>query len=329
MVFSLSVILIAVLLIPAFVCLFILKFFFPKHTLKIHEAHFIPFAIGFTLLANCGRIFNLINLIYPPYCFDPKEFEQLLVHQIEVNASAIIIEAHKFLWWPVLIFLVSITVLYYFWRSYIVNEGGNQFTKFIYQTVNNLFTNHVSQMTAFSYEKRMLFVDILDSSDSLYSGIFSDYFMEDRKFAGIEITNVIRYSFKSETERKNSKDDLNQGYPPPYLLPNNGKMFFPVAQIQNFHIWSLPKEHKEEIHLLRKDKQVRFAWMLGLKYSLPYLNFSIKGFLNEDDFNETNFDLKAIFKALNILGLPEDEFFNNVEVKKKSKKIKGGDNKEG
>lgn len=324
MVFSLSAIMIAVLLIPAFVCLLILKLFFPRHTLKIHEAHFIPFAIGFTLLANCGRIFKLVSLAYPPCCYDPKEFDQLLIHHLETHAHDILVEAHMFLWWPVFLFSFVILFFYYFWRSYIVNEKGNAFSHFVFKLVNNLFTNHISQMTAFSQKKRMLFVDILDSSDSLYSGIFSDYFMEDKKFTGIELTNVIRYSFKSETDRKdnNEKHDVTQDYPTPYLLPNNGKMFFPADQIQNFHIWSLPKDHKEEFHLKRKDKQVRFAWMLGLKYSLPHLNFLIKGYLNEEDLEGKNLDhldLKPAFKALSILGLSEDEFFNNIEVKQKSK----------
>lgn len=322
--FSFSAVVIALLLIPTFVCILILRLFFPKNTLKIHEAHLIPFGLGITLLCNKSQIFTFIELLTPPCCLHKDAVDQYFIENLLKQKTSLLIEYLHFLFTPVVIFSVLIAFLYFTWRSHFTHPKTNKcldfFRGWIVRLVDDVLVNYMGKMTAYSPKTKMLFVDILDNSDSLYSGIFYDYFIEDKKLVGIQLSNVIRYSFKSEGLRKGSEthqpEPTSQGkYPDPYLLPNNGNMFFPLEKIQNFHFWTLKKGHSEIIDLKRSDKQVRFAWLLGIRYSLPHLNFNFTGHVFDED-TEANFS--SLLKSFNTLGLPMSELAANVEFRKRT-----------
>lgn len=314
--FSFSAVVIALLLIPTVLCIFILQLFFPKHTLKISEAHLIPFGLGLTLLCNLNRIFHFIELFNPPSCFPKEVAEQTFIENIISHRSEIVWEYLNFIFVPVAIFTFVTMIISFSWRAHIKNPNRVWIIRFIAKKVDEVLVSYMGKMTAHFPKQRGLFVDVLDKHDSLYSGIFLEYHTEDKKLAGIQLSNVMRFSFKSEKDRRNLKDAKSneKTFPPPYLMPNNGRMFFPIQDVQNFHFWTIASEQKQEFYIDTPDKQVRFSWMLGMQYSLPHLNLSIKGFLYNDD---DQVDISSLIKAFNTLGLPENCLLDNLEWKKR------------
>jgi hypothetical protein len=346
-VFSFSAVVIALLLIPTFICIIVFHFYFPRNTLKLSEVHLFPFGIGLTLILNLRCVFGFIELLSPPCCFTQERAEQAFVENLLHNSHALIVQYFfYFSTLPVFIFTILITAIYFVWRSQILNPTKARFSlkslkeaakerkilryllgsgkALIAEMVNHNVVNYMGRMTAYSPPKQQVLVDVLDANDSLYSGIFIEYFMEHKKLVGIQVSNVIRYSFKSETDRKDQTDagaiktdhsdqDGSKNFGRPYLVPNQGVMFFPVKNIQNLHFWYLSKDQHESIEIQRPDKQIRFAWLLGLSYSLPHLELKIKGLIPE---SAKQLDLTPLAKSFNSLGISPDVLFENVEFVK-------------
>lgn len=312
--FSFAAVLIALLLIPTFLCTIILQLFFRRNTLKVSEAHLFPFGLGLTLLFNLPRMFKFLELLNPPCCFPKEEAEHMFVLNMTHVRTELLREYVYFLTLPVATFAILTAALYFIWRYKIINPEKklNFLLEYLARITDDLLVNYMGKMTAYSPPKHMVLVDVLDSKDSLYSGIFYNYFIEDKKLVGVQLTNVIRYSFKSESERKAAAEKGDYDKFTPYLLPNNGRMFFPVENIENLHFWYLKKDQTERLHIKTPEKQVRFAWLLGIKYSLPHLNLNIKGILYRK--HDSLADLKPLRKAYNTLGLDKDNLIKNIEV---------------
>lgn len=187
--------------------------------------------------------------------------------------------------------------------------------KWIEKISNDNLVNYMGQMTLYHPNNEQLFVDVLDEGDSLYSGIFIEYFLDDRKFVGLKLSNVIRYSFKSDKERmSDGAEDLDL----PYLLPNSGEMYFPESKIKNIHFWKLEKNHVETFDLRKTYSQIRFIWMFGIRYSLPHLNITPKGIFPKDTPNDL--DVSNLNKATNTLKLNIDRILPNIEFEKSDEK---------
>lgn len=184
------------------------------------------------------------------------------------------------------------------------------FCNFTKSFINDSLVNYMGQMTAYKPNVEQLFVDVLDQDDSLYSGIYSEYLLDQNNLAGLKLTNVIRYSFKGNKDRfenstNNTNEKTRQKEELPYILPNNGEMFFPAANIKNLHFWKLQLNHKEIFDLSKKTHQIRFIWFHGLTYSLPRLNIKSIGYFLKNASKDL--DISLIFKSMNILKLNDFE----------------------
>lgn len=346
---TISAVILSLLLIPTAFCFLYLKVLFPKNTLRLHEAHLIPFGIALTLLANLQSLPEIVNLALAPCCSTQDAFYSVYSDHLTKVYSGLLWQYLCFVLRPFMIFTVPMTICYWVWRLGITHFNcwipkatanlGKRILlgipRFIFNLFQNLFVNYLGTLTAFNPKKSALFVDILGDDNTLYSGIFLNYFMENRVLVGIQLSNVIRFHPKSEKSRSESEAAklklssmslespypdldllLKAAYPTPYLLPNNGTMFFPIEKIKNYHFWSMKWGQSEEIYLLRPDYQTKFAWLLGVRYSLPHLELSIRGFLMPGEQQIFNGD--ELERSLNTLGLDESDLDQRLFIKKSS-----------
>ncbi|MGE4131906.1 MAG: hypothetical protein AB7F86_09720 [Bdellovibrionales bacterium] len=124
-------------------------------------------------------------------------------------------------------------------------------------------------------------VDILDDSDSLYSGIYTEYHIEDGRLSSISLSNVIRFAFRDASERE-EKRSSGQQESPPYIMPNQGEMYFPIDRVRNFHIWRIPARHEFKKDMEGPVNQVLLAWYSALKFALPWLNIRVAAKVSKD-----------------------------------------------
>jgi hypothetical protein len=196
----------------------------------------------------------------------------------------------------------------------LAHDQGNRVAQYsgnwVAQDGGNSTVNYLGRMSTYSPKRESILVDVLDENDSLYSGIFYDYFTEGRKPIGIRIARALRYSFRSETDRKDSEP---RSVHLPYIVPNDGQMFFPMDKIQNLHFWKIRKDQEDVLELNTPEKQIRFAWLLGLKYSLPHLKIKVTGVL--DDTASPEINLKYLRKSFNTLRIDNELVFDNIVLK--------------
>lgn len=357
--FSLSAILVALLLFPALLCTLILRLFFPKNTLKINDAFLFSSGLAYTLVVNLFIIFKVFDLLIPKCCISTEGFEtyfylNILEHHYELcglylaylvlptsifgftvfclskiyQKSATLHAKRK----NSLVDLRTIKCLLYFRGC--CSKGRPNFNnknrlkpvikferslsqktfsafKNTERILNDNLINYMGQMTQYQPKREQLFVDVLAEDDSLYSGIFSEYFLDDKKFVGLKLTNIIRYSFKAEKDRK---DDGQGKFELPYLLPNNGEMYFSADKIKNLHFWKIKKNHTERMNLGKKYNHSRFVWWFGVRYSLPNLTINVEGFFPPN--TPDDFLINEIYKGINTLKLNdiEREIENSIEI---------------
>lgn len=244
------------------------------------------------MLVNSWIIFKFLNSIVPLYSTTSDQLLNASIFAVRIHPGWVTkyIFAFTFLP-PALMFLVS----KFFSLSYESYRKKEEFVWFdsygwckhlTGRVISKIAVNFMAEQTAHDETKTALMVDILDFKDSLYSGIYSDYYMEDGKLASIAISNVIRFSFKGETERKAIKG-RGGSEERPYILPNQGAMSFPVTQIQNFHFWTIKHGRRFEKSLERPQDQVLIAWYLVLQYALPWLKLKVCAVVPAEDVDVT------------------------------------------
>lgn len=155
-----------------------------------------------------------------------------------------------------------------------------------------ILVNYMAQLTAHDERTSALMVDILDDNDTLYSGLYSEYHMEDGKLASISLTNVVCFGFKSEKARKEARialDGADGQDPLPYILPNQGQMCFPISNVQNFHFWRIVQNRNFKLLVDSPRNQVMLAWYVALKYAVPRLNLGVTALVADPSEDVTIF----------------------------------------
>lgn len=345
--FSFAAIIVALLLFPGLLCVLILRLFFPKHTLRVNEVFLFSFGLAITLIFNLSLIFEVTELLVPKYSIGTVGFESEFFLNLLSNAHQVCISYFWYVTKPVAAIGATVWVvksLYirgsilrpsqkknYFKLKRVrrflykirkfktgkkmptpkivgafertIGRKAFDFLKSIEKFCNDNFVNYMGQMTIYQSTKEQLFVDILDESNSLYSGIFIEYFLDDKKFVGLKLSNVIRFSFKSDKDRSNNKSGSDR----PYLLPNNGEMYFPVEKIKNIHFWRISQRHEEFFDLSRVYGQIKFVWMCGIMYSLPHLRIKPIGVFPAGSEEDSDLDISSIDISIDTLNLSLEE----------------------
>jgi hypothetical protein len=185
------------------------------------------------------------------------------------------------------------------WAFYCVNLDSDETSLDWWETakyrigesISNSILNYMANLTICDEANEVLLVDILDSQDSLYSGIYTDFFVEKGEFAGISIVNTIRYSFKNERERKEKKDsegaietlpaNTANKKEKPYILPRLGEMYFPRNNIQNLHFWKIKRGHVFTKKVENAFDESLVVWYLLIQNAFKEMNFSVKAYNNK------------------------------------------------
>lgn len=222
--------------------------------------------------------------------------------------------AGSFLIPPLIVSFLLSWWLYFSWeRTLISPEPIGWFSKLLHyifvwpfsKIVTTSILNHMGQITAFDKDCEILMLDILADDEYLYSGVYSDYSMEDSKLHMISLKNIIRYkSFYDNTTGTKT-------YTERYLLPNQGEVFFLVDNIKNFHIWKIHESDVYEIDLEKKfsdgtldksDNSIIFAvWLMSIQW-VSDVKFGIK-ILKPSDKNKT----QNLLNKLKKLKIPRRE----------------------
>ncbi len=68
--------------------------------------------------------------------------------------------------------------------------------------VKNQILNHFGQSTYFDSKNEQLMIDVMSKDNYLYSGIYSDFFIDDGKFVGVTLINILRYKYNYNKDGK-------------------------------------------------------------------------------------------------------------------------------
>lgn len=279
---ALAVIVSGLLLSPLVFVLIAFRIIFPRHALRIKEVFLVPVALLIVVVFDSYQIFLLfkwlpadtksltdvwtwlrslplnnfgdfLNSVYfvLSLCLIPFLFT-LLGSWIANFCYGWIYKTKKLspsgLWRWVLIFL-RVTLFPF-----------ELLAKILAGLVKNQILNHFGQATAFDKKNEQLMVDILSADGFLYSGIYSDFFMEDGAFVGLSVTNILRYRYRFDESGKKIETEL-------YLIPNSGELFIPNDQIKNIHFWKLSRVISRTEDLNSDYSATYIAWIISVFWS--------------------------------------------------------------
>lgn len=268
---SLLVLIMSAILLGPLVGVFgVFRFFFPKNTLRIKEVFLFPIAFFLVILTDSYLIYSIIKLIpaevssittFITWTFDffhqkdYFEFLQMLLflglffippivfsfflcwflfHSWEVEISS---ERKKSTWYSSLFHVIKLVL---FIRLLEIIAA---------RFVKTHLLNHTGLITSFNKQNEILMLDVLSTDGYVYSGIYSDYAIEDTAVCNYSMRNIIRY--KNTYAQTGKKIHTER-----YLLPNQGEIFFPVEKIQNFHFWKIKKNKHYKIDLEKNSKDL-------------------------------------------------------------------------
>lgn len=278
----------------------------------------ITVGTSLTLLINSIPLYFLFKLIYPDtVAFIADDIFYYLFRSLHQDIKAL------FIFGIITLILPISASTFIFWKSkkywntycaYVNVDLLPQklWTKFQYNVgrfVSDTVLNYMAKLTIFEEEKEVLIIDILDTQDSLYSGIFVDYHTDKGELKGVSLAKVIRFSFKSEAARKEEKTQIettsfNGKANQPYILPKLGEMYIPNDKIQNLHFWKIQKDHVYMRKVERPFDEAMVAWYLLLQNMYPDMNFKIKAVVeNSTDEWPTFTRILSTLPALSLSGL--------------------------
>jgi hypothetical protein len=120
-VFSFSATIVALLLVPTFLCILIFHLAFQRNTLKLSEAQLFPVGLAFTLLFNMNRIPRFFELVDPPSSFEDASARRVFLENVIFRAHEIRAIYAQFCFVPVVAFAFLVFLLWACHRRWIVN----------------------------------------------------------------------------------------------------------------------------------------------------------------------------------------------------------------
>ncbi len=328
-----SVLVLSIFVLPIVGSTIAFRYFFPKHAIRISDSYSITIGTSLTILINLPAFYFLFKVIVPNSVTSHLEdMSYYIVRSLHDDVGLLFLIGSTIIIVPVLVAIFCFCMLrFYFWHFYCSNQeaGVDNFkgwSKLRFQVgefVSNSILNYMAKLTIYDDRNEVLIVDILDNQDSLYSGIFTDFFMEHGKFAGISLASVIRFSFKNEKERKDNKvenhpmaeqnaeaenpskviDENAKKQDRPYILPRLGEMYFPSDKIQNLHFWKVRKGHVFQKKVKRPFDEAMIAWYLLLQNTYKKMNFSVKAYVESPNILWPTFTKELENLPLDLSGL--------------------------
>lgn len=333
---SLALIAVTAFILPAYICIAIFRYRFPKHTLKLSDAQQVPIGIAYCALANSILFPFAQSMLVPYFCQGDQSIGGGYLLLFGDNYWKFLLLVLACLALPVIFGWFAIIWIYHSWGIYLdvrfsrepmPNRNSIQWLRYkIGHAIEVLLLNYMGQITIHDKAKHILMVDVLSDDDSLYSGQYSEYFFEDGVMTGLKLESVVRFSLKNESERKRARNLLAVNQSPaadptslqqqaknleeiPYILPNLGSMIFPIKNIRNYHFWTI-KRDAIFVHDFRKPiEQVRAIWHLVIKKNNPGFGIRVVAdFPKSDDLNLSNFA-----KEINKLDISTEGLDSRIE----------------
>jgi hypothetical protein len=280
---AITIIVSALLLSPLIFVIVAFRLVFPRHALKVKDVFLVPIALLVVVVFDSYQIY-LFNKWLP---VDTNDAGKLWVWLRNLPCSTYTEFANSVIYVISLCFVPFAFTYVGAWIAYLsygwfyttrkdkplhicvkcayyiffpVTFPITLILRLIASLVKNQILNHFGQVTYFDKRYEQLMVDVLNKDQFLYSGIYSDFFMEDGKFVGLSISNILRYKYIYDKEGKKLDSES-------YLIPNSGALFIPSESVSNIHFWKLSKSAARSEILNDESSATFIAWLVGVYWS--------------------------------------------------------------
>lgn len=282
--------------------------YFPKNSLQVESKLSIPVLIWVGLIFTVAPLFILLTP-----CVDEKNLSVTcglsgLVDSYSAKPVVSLVIVIVFVFLPAVLTHVFCAVTKWGWdRQWTLPSW----------LVETFLLNYIGKVTSFDKNREFLILDILTDDETLYSGVYQDYFLEGGELKALCISNCIRFNKAMEPGVRNRR----------YLIPlrgnETGKMYFPIGMIRNFHAWWIERGQVFQVPLKDREDAKYLAWLGSVKWRMrDKIPFTVTAIDLPDDEAKRKDLYETILHELSKLRLGGefDKVFERIEEFEQSSK---------